>query len=182
MGIQLFVLTLQSFGVIITYPLGFFTDYLNPFHWAGYFSLGILIRKYRVDVILRERKAALFVAGVISVASLFFLCYKEIFTYFHIISLVFCISALIPLAAFSYTIAKHNAVKKIGKIGTYSYCIYLLHMQIVQGVCSKIPDGVLKSIFSPFIGLAIMLIIILCGLFICNRLPFGDKIKTIVGL
>lgn len=181
-GLQMFFLILQSFGITTTYSFGFFTDYLNPCHWVGYFSLGILIRKYRIDCIVRKSKWIIGTVGLIMVGSLVFLCCREIFTYFHIMTFVLGISVLTVIAAFAYKIANFKLAQKIGKIGTYSYCIYLLHMQIVQSVCSKIPDGIFKFLFSPLIGLAIMVIFILMGLFICKRLSFGDKLKMIVGL
>lgn len=183
-GMQILSITLRTFGITTTYSFGFFTDYLNPFHWAGYFSLGILVRRYRIDLTLRRYfiVSVVSVAGLVMVASLFVLCYKKIFTYFHIISLVFCVSALVLISTFSYKMANLKIAPKIAKIGTYSYCIYLLHMQIVQGVCSKIPDSFFKFLFSPFVGLAIMLILIFLGLLICKSLSFGDKIKMIVGL
>lgn len=180
-GIQIMFLTLRSFGITTTYSFGFFTDYLNPFHWAGYFSLGILTRKYRIDLRIRNRFMVSF-SALIMVASLLVLCFNEIFTYFHIVSFVFCVSALILIATVSHKTANLKSAKNIGKIGTYSYCIYLLHMPIVQGVCSKLPAGLCKFLFSPFIGLSIMLILIFLGLHVCKKLPFGDKIKMIVGL
>lgn len=181
-GIQILFLTLRTFGITTTLSLGFFTDYLNPFHWVGYFSLGILIRKYRIDLMIRKRKFIIGIAGVVTSFSFCVLYYREIFTYFNIISSIFCVSTFILIAAGSYKIANLKIANYIGKIGTYSYCIYLLHMQIVQGFFSKVPAGIFKILFSPFIGLAIMLIIIWLGLFICKKLPFGDKIKMIVGL
>jgi peptidoglycan/LPS O-acetylase OafA/YrhL len=181
-GLQIILLTLQAFGIGTTYSFGFITDYLNPFHWAGYFSLGVLIRKYRIDLTIRKKRIVVCAAGIIMAITLFVICYNKIFTYFNIISFLFGISSFILIVALSYTIANFKMANYIGKVGTYSYCIYLLHMQIVQSVVSKIPDSIFKVLFSPFIGLSIMLILILLGLFICKKLPFGDKIKMIVGL
>ena len=180
-GIQIMTLTFASFGVSTTIPFEFLTDYLNPLHWIGYFSFGILIRKYRFDLIVRKKKYIV-IALLVAVISMFVLYCKEIFTYFNIISVIFCISTLVVIAGFAYKIATINIAKHIGQIGIWSYCIYLLHMQIVQTFIPIVPDGMFNIIFSPFIGLGIMVALILIGVFVCNKFKFGEKIKMMVGL
>jgi len=181
-GLQIVLLTLQSFGIPTTYSFGFFTDYLNPFHWIGYFSIGVLIRKHCFHSTIMRKKIVICLGSIVTMTSLFVLCYHEIHTYFNIVSFVFGVSSFILIAALSYTIAKYKAAKHIEKVGTYSYCIYLLHMQIVQGLLSRLPDSIAKIIFAPFIGLTIMLILIMVGLWICKKIPHGNKIKMVVGL
>ena len=179
---QIVSLTLASFGISTTIPLGFFTDYLNPLNWIGYFSFGILIRKYRFDLMLRKQKFIIIISCVLALFLFWILSSKKIFTYFNLLSFLFCLSSFIIITAISYKLATIKNVKYIGTIGTWSYCIYLLHMQIVQFVVRKIPDGWFKLMFSPFIGLIIMIILIIIGLYVCKRIPFGEKIKTWVGL
>ena len=180
-GIQMLSLILVTFGISTTISFGFITDYLNPLHWIGYFSFGILIRKYRLDLTIRKQKHIV-VAYVLTFVLLFILSFKEIFTYFNIFSSMFCLFSLVILTDISYRIASLKIARHIGKIGIWSYCIYLLHMQIAQASISKIPNGIFKLVFAPFICLCIMCLLISVGLFICNKLQFGDKIKKIVGL
>ncbi len=180
--VQCAALLLASFGISTTIPLDFFTDYLNPLHWIGYFSLGILIRRYRWDLTIRKQKYITVMAYILLPITFCFLYCREIFTYFHIISSLFCLSALVVAADIAYKTASATCAKYIAKIGGYSYCIYLLHMQIVQLPIAKIPDGILKLMFAPFIGLAIMLVFISVGLCLCKKIPFGETIKTIIGL
>lgn len=182
MILQLILLALRTFNVPTTCSLGFFTDYLNPFHWAGYFSLGMLIRKHRLDLMVRNKREFLVIDGLMTVLSLWVLYSKKIFTYFNIVSAIFCLSALVLVAASAYALASRRIAPYIGKVGTYSYCIYLLHLQIVQAICSRIPDGAFKILFAPFVGLAIMLIIIASGLFLCKKISIGNKIKVLIGL
>ena len=182
MVVQLLALALATFGMTTTLPVPFLTDYLNPLHWVGYFSLGILIRKHRLDQKLRDRRSVVPVACILGAVSLYILCSQGIFTYFHLVSAVFCLSALVMIAAIAYAAADTGISKYVEKIGTYSYCIYLLHMQIVQSVIERIPNCVAKILFSPFIGLGIMLILIWIGLYVCKKLPFGEKLKALVGL
>jgi hypothetical protein len=180
-GVQCLALAMASFGATPASHGSFFTDYLNPLYWIGYFALGILIRKHRWDFLIRKRR--LIIAAVcLGAISAYLLGTYRIFTYFHIITSVFCVSATVIIAAVAYKAATKCWAAHIGRIGTYSYCVYLLHMQIVQGIIKRIPEGVLKLVFSPLIGLGTMIVLISVGLFICGKLPFGEKVKSVVGL
>lgn len=181
-GIQTIVFILKSVGISTTIPLDFFTDYLNPLHWIGYFSIGIIVRKKRLDIILRKNNIVIILSAIISIICCLILLRLRIHTYFNLITSIFCISSSIVILGFSYWIAKFKVANHISKAGEYSYCIYLLHMQIVQSICSKIPAGIIQIICSPFIGLLVMLFLICIGLWFCKKLPFGDKIKMLVGL
>lgn len=182
MGIQTIVLILISFGVSTTIPWDFFTVYLNPLHWVGYFSLGILIRRHRWDRSIREHKRLRMLAYFLAAASGYFLYSSGIFSYFHIVSSLFCLSCYVIITDASYALSSRKAAKHIGDIGICSYCIYLLHMQIVQPIIYLIPDGLIKFLFAPIISLAIMLTLISIGIFVCSKLPFGEKVKALVGL
>lgn len=181
-GIQAIALTLASFGLSTTLSLGFFTDYLNPLHWIGYFSLGILIKKHRFDLRARQKKHIIIIAYILALLSLCILSLNKIFTYFNILSALFCLASLIIVADISYKLAALKVSKHIATIGTWSYCIYLLHIQIVQFVVWRIPGDMLQLLFAPIIGLGLMVVLIAIALFICNKLPFGQKIKALVGL
>lgn len=181
-GLQVFALILAASGKTTTLSLGFFTDYLNPLHWIGYFSFGILIKKYRLDRVAGKCRYTVAAASLLAALSMAVLYHQRTFTYFHVVTAVFCLSALVLIAAASYKAADGRMAKHIEKIGKYSYCIYLLHMQIVQAVGSRIPESILKLLLSPFIGLAVMLLLISAGLWVCEKLPCGEKIKAMVGL
>ncbi len=180
--VQFVSLVLISFGISTTIPSRFFTDYLNPLHWIGYFSFGVLVRKHELHIKMGQRKIIVIASYVLAIMCFCFLYINEIYVYFHIVSSLFCFATFIVIADISYKIAVLKMAKLIDKIGVYSYCIYLLHMQIVQRFLSKLPNSYFKIAFSPFIGLAIMLILINIGLLICKKIPYGDKIKMIVGL
>ena len=62
----------------------------------------------------------------------------------------------------------------IREIGASTYCIYLLHMQIVLPVLRRIPFETLKTVLSPVIGLVIMMVLIEIGKAISRKLPFGQ--------
>lgn len=182
-GLQFLSLMLYSFGFPTTMQGLFLTDYLNPLHWIGYFSAGILIRRYRVDLkLLKNRKITITVSTVALILCAGLQYVLDIYTYFHVVSMVFCVSAFVLIAAFSYRIANMQSATFLSRIGRSSYCIYLLHMQIVQGIIFNLPDSIVKDIFSPVIGLAIMTVLVFVGILICDKLPFGERIKMLVGL
>lgn len=180
-GVQTLSLALASFEDF-TAHFPFWATYLNPLQWIGYFSLGILIRRHRLDIRLRAKKWIVAIAAVLAILSLYLLYTFSIFTYFHIVSSVFCLCALIVSAAIAYRAAACKLASYIGNIGIYSFCIYLLHMQIVQGILAMVPDSIAKLLFAPWIALGVMLALIYGGLFLCRKLPFGNKIKMLVGL
>lgn len=181
-GIQSVALILKSVGFSTTIPLSFFTDYLNPLHWIGYFSIGIILRRYRFDILLRKKTATLILSTIVLLVSSWILYKYDVYTYFDAITSIFCISATVLIMYTAYWFAQFKVAKPISKIGEYTFCIYLLHMQIVQRATSIIPNGALKVIFSPFIGLAIMLVLIGVGLWLCKKVSFGSKIRLLVGL
>ena len=182
-GIQAVALTLASFGVSITINGGFFTDYLNPLYWIGYFSAGILIRRYGINRMIENNKKKVFVIFILLfIVSLSFLYVKNINTYFDIFSMLFSVSSTVLITMFAYKFQQYRTATFIGQVGTYSYCIYLWHMQLLQGLFSKIPDNIFETLFSPIIGLIIMVVLIKTGLFICNKIKGGNTIKMVVGL
>lgn len=175
-------LLLASFGISTTVPVEFVTDYLNPLHWIGYFAFGILARKRRWDLHIRRYRWVTLLAWLVMAASAWMLYTWKIFTYFHILTSLFCMSALMIIADLAYCAAGWRIAGRFAKIGVSSYCIYLLHMQIVQPVIARIPDSVWKILFAPVIGLGIMMMLITLGLAVCRRLPFGNKLKGLIGL
>lgn len=182
LGVQVLALILICFGISTTPPLGFLTDYLNPLHWIGYFSLGILIRRFRPDVPARKQRLVFPVACILGLLLFWLLAAEKIFTYFHIFSALFCLCWLVVIWGLAYWLSKYKAAKLLGKIGSWSYCIYLLHMQIVLYTVPRLPSRVLYLLFAPVLGLAVMVLLITLGLFICSRLPGGQKMKSLFGL
>ena len=182
-GIQAVALALASFDVSITINGGFFTDYLNPLYWIGYFSVGILIRRYGINKRIENNKKKVFVvSALLVIASLIFLCVNKINTYFDIVTMIFGVSSTVLITMFAYKMNQYRIATFIGQVGTYSYCIYLWHMQFLQGLFSKIPNNIFETLFSPIIGLIIMIVLIKIGLFICNKIKGGNTIKMVVGL
>lgn len=181
-AIQIISLTLSTCGFSVTLPFDFFTDYLNPIYWVGYFAFGVISRKHRLDKIAYKNNFVLIISLLTSIVVIYFIFIREYYGYFDILVSIFCILQLIIIARFSYFISKFDSLKKLRIIGTSSYCIYLLHMPIVQGIFFNLPQSLFLNVFSPILGLAIMMILIIFGKYVCKFIPFGKKIEMLIGL
>lgn len=169
-------LIFKSMGRGLPSPWG--CDYSNPLHWVGFFALGILLRRQKLQFskwVFICSATAFLVSGVI--------CYhKYIYDYFHILNSVFTISAFFLLLYLGRRLADTRLRDWIREIGTSTYCIYLLHLLIIPPILRRIPGDTFKAFFAPYIGLAIMMLLIRIGKYITGKLPFGDKIRALVGL
>lgn len=183
-GLQFVSIILTSLTVKSSCTPVFLTNYLNPLNWIGYFSIGIIMRRYRIDRLLQEKKVVCFIVSAVSVtATLFILYIKNVNTYFNLFTMLFCLTSFALTSLMASILTRFRRISGcVRVIGTYSYCIYLLHLDIVQSLISRIPDGIGKIMLSPLVGLAVMLVLIKTGLFLCKYLPFGNKIKMLVGL
>ena len=143
--------------------------FLNIFNWIGYFSMGILFRRHRVDRWILKNKIFFWGTIVFSINGIILFFILQIVTDFHIFSIVYKLPLMALLFYASYGLAK---LKKVGdlvvSVGKDTYFIYLLHMQIVQPICSRLP--VYFEIIKPLIGLGVMIFIIVLIRLICEKL------------
>lgn len=159
-------------------PSPFGSDYLNPLHWVGFFALGILLRRQG----LRLKKWFLWGCVVVLAVTSVIVYRRWIYDYFHILNMAFSVSAFFVLLALGRRFADSRLRGLFREIGASTYCIYLLHMLFVPPILRRIPGETFKAIFSPVIGLAIMMLLIGIGKYITGKLPFGQKLRALVGL
>ena len=171
-------LVLRSRSVQIPVDTLVQSEYLNPMYWVGYFSLGILLRRRGLEL-SKWLVAACFVILPVSTVWVY---RNWIYTYFDIANTVLSLSAFVVLLTLGRWLASTKLAAPIQWIGTSTYCIYLLHMQIVQSAARRLPDGTFKQLIAPFFGVAVMMVLIEIGKFITRKLPFGDKLRMLVGL
>lgn len=153
-------------------------SYLNPLHWMGFFAVGVLVRRHGL-----EFSKAFFVLCAVVLVVVGIVDYRKwIYEYFHVLNAAFTISAFFVLFAIGRWVALTQLQSRIREIGTYTYCIYLLHMPIVLPILRRIPGVTFKAIFAPVIGMVIMVLLIKLGIWITKKLPFGDKLRMLVGL
>ena len=181
-SLQVFALALNTFGISTTLKTEFFTDYLNPLFWVGYFALGILVRRYRLDIKLRDSKLIFVLAIVLIICMTPVMYLARIHTYFSLITMIYCLAFAVVLWKISYIIANTRFASFTRMIGVSTYCIYLLHMQIVQTAIGLLPECVTVFVFAPFIGLAIMILLVCIANWVCRKISFGDKLKMCFGL
>lgn len=169
----------NSFQLVFHFvPAPFGNDYLNPANWVGFFALGILLRRQGL------RFSRGFVAGAAAVllVSACIVYHRWIYSYFHILNALYSVSAFFVLFALGKKLAGTRLGKPIRRIGSDTYCIYLLHMFVLLPIFRHLPLPGLKTLLSPVLGMAIMLLLIRLGKWITEKLPFGDKLRALVGL
>ena len=169
-------LAMKANGGGIPSPLD--NDYLNPLHWMGFFALGVLLRRNGLRLGKRFLAGCVLVFAVSAVT----VYRRSIFSYFHLLNAVYSVSFFFVLFALGRLLAGTKLRGLIREVGASTYCIYLLHMQIVLPVLRRIPFETLKTVLSPVIGLVIMMVLIEIGKAISRKLPFGDKLRMLVGL
>lgn len=167
---------LQLLHPFVPDPFG--NEYLNPANWVGFFALGILLRRQGL------RFSRGFVAGAAAVllVSGGIVYHRWIYSYFHILNAFYSVSAFFVLFALGKKLTGTRLEKPIRVIGSDTYCIYLLHMFVLLPIFRHLPLPWLKTLLSPVLGMAIMLLLIRLGKWITGKLPFGDKLRALVGL
>lgn len=159
-------------------PDPFGNEYLNPANWIGFFALGSLLQRQGL------RFSRSFVAGAAAVllVSACIVYRRWIYSYFHILNAVYSVCAFFVLFTLGRKLAGTRLAEPIRQIGRDTYCIYLLHMFVLLPIFRHFPLPQLKTILSPILGMAIMLLLIRLGKWITGKLPFGDKLRALVGL
>ena len=102
--------------------------------------------------------------------------------YFNVFSMLLELAFAIILLYVAKAICRFRWAQHIASIGKYTYCIYLLHMPIVQPICARLPGTWAFDLIKPLLGLAIMLCLIYVGRRICKLLPFGDSLCRLIGI
>lgn len=161
----------------LTPKTSFITDYLNIFHWIGFFALGVYIRKYRLDRKLLNSVLPFGVCTFIFIIDCAIIQKIEIYTYFHIFSLQYeLIFLVIMLYLGRYLLNLGWLSRFLTFCGKNTLFIYLVHMPIVQAIVYRLPDCIAKYIFSPFFSLAIMVSITFGIKKVAEKMPPCDKL------
>jgi len=145
------ILTGRAFGID---PFDWlpFSEYLNPLNWFGFFALGILLRRNGLKL---EQKAVPWCIAAFLLA--FAYVYRfGIFQYFHIANALYSAFGFLVLFALGRKLASSRFVPLFREMGSTTYCVYLLHMPIVQAVSRKIPVTLFHHLFIPVICMGVM--------------------------
>lgn len=176
LGLTMVLLSLKALGYALPSPLG--NDYLNPLYWMGFFALGVLLRRWGLHM---GRGFLLGCAAVWAVSAT--VVYRRwIYDYFHIYNFLFSVSSFFLLLHLGQRLGDTRLAGAIRWAGSCTYCVYLLHMFVLMPILRRIPLEMLKLLLSPVMGLAIMLALIALGQWVTARLPFGGRLRALVGL
>ncbi|MCC8015626.1 MAG: acyltransferase [Eubacterium sp.] len=173
-------LLLCTFGIYL--EIGYMNVYLNPLNWIGYFALGILIRKYRLDRKVVRQRFALPSCVVMMCLSYIFMMITKKNSYFNFFSGIWEVSVFVILLFVADIIQPKFIRDFIIWIGKITFSIYLLHMPIVQPFCKLLPNNLFGDIFKPVAGFIVVVFIAFVGLKICERISIGKYIKRMVGI
>ncbi|MBQ8621083.1 MAG: acyltransferase [Oscillospiraceae bacterium] len=188
--IYLYITVLASAAALILHEMGlsggvdqlFLKDQLNPLYRMGLFSLGVLARKHRIDrALLQQKRLILLPLLILAVTTPYLFTGNETSSFDPV-----CVLDSVAFCAVFYVVCYWLAGKKVSRwlvpVGRSTYCIYLLHLEIVLIVADRLPYSVFKTVMLPVICLGVMAALVQAGKWVCKFLPFGEKIKGLVGL
>lgn len=158
----------------------YFNQYLNPFNWVGFFALGILLRKFNLLDKLTNTKAFVlsFIGLAISIVAATVFREKEFMSYIDATSLFTEVFGFTAVLNFSNWLANSKLLVDIGK---KSFFIYLMHIQFVGFINSRLPYNPVFLVLRPFIALAVCYVVAVLFKCILKLLKL-DKYSFIFGL
>lgn len=173
------MLILGTMGFYFQY--GALTLYLNILYWVGFFALGILIRKHGIlKYIIGNAQCLISLAA--SVICFMLMLRVQKCGYFGILSGIWEVLAFCFLLNLSLKLANTRICGVLKKFGMTTFCIYLIHMQIVQGACKLLPQTAVFDLVKPVLGLVLMAVVVMMAMWVTDKLPFGKTIRGLVGL
>lgn len=159
----------------------YITQYQDVLNWIGFFTIGILLRKYKVlKKILDQR--ILIASGVVAVGSYTLAIIFNYYGYFNLLAIVRELSSIILLWWLCTKFAGSRCGYCLIHVGKYSFCIYLLHLPIVAPICSRMGTSNIACVARPFFGLAVMVVIIGVAKKITKIFPKLKWAEQVVGL
>lgn len=160
-------------------PTGFITKYLIPTNWCGFFAIGCLLRKYRLDIKFFLNKSYIIYAAIITIITFMVNQILGIYSYFHIISFVFELSCGMVMLNIADKLRNITILNRIGKNTLF---IYLMHMQIVQPLCNRMPESFFIVMIKPLVSLTVMELICYGIRTIADHFKFGYKFCGFFGI
>ena len=131
-------------------------QYLNVLNWIGFFAVGILMRRYRLDRIIKNSQWIQCVCILVLGLGIGSAIYANKFGYFNVSSLLYEMASFPIILKLCSMIVSRIKVSHLVFIGKRTLFIYLLHMQVVQAIGTRIPTGLAKDVLYPIIALEIM--------------------------
>lgn len=156
--------------------------YLNVLNWIGFFSIGMLVKRYEIfekygEIIQSKKKELLiFLLPIL----LFMIVVEKGDSYWTNSSVFIELTFFVLLVVLS---TSFNDIKILRNIGAVSLPIYLLHMQIQGIIFNKIlPQSIIMGVLRPIIVIISIYYLLLFGLYVSTRIHMEKTFKVIFGL
>ena len=176
-GVSAVSIALSAFG-LINYTV-ILNQYLNFFNWVGFFALGIILRKKNLlENLINWVATVVSFVGLTAFTVIAVVIGNSIEAYIDITSL------FVELFGFVFFLNVSNFLansKLLSDIGKKSFFIYLMHIQVVGAINTRLPYNALFFILRPFVGLMVCYIIAVVFKLILNKLKL-NKYSFIFGL
>lgn len=178
--IAISIVSVLASGIsIIIFDANYINQFFNIFNWIGFFALGMLLRKKD----LLKKLISPLITVISGVLMALFVAIagirgEVIHAYVDITSLFIEISGFLFFLNISYLLSDCNLLVDIGK---KSFFVYLMHIQTVGIINTRLPYNVLFFILRPVIGLAVCYVVAVVFKFMLNKLKLG-KYSFVFGL
>ncbi len=157
MGIS--VISLIASNILAPNHYSLVKDYLLYTNWAGVFAFGMLLRrKDMIEKLINPIYAAISLIALTGLVIIDVIREKTLYHYVSETSLFIEFFGFILLLNLAYYLSNSVLLSDIGK---KSFFIYLIHVQIVGIINTRLPYNALFFILRPFIGLAVCYVLAL---------------------
>lgn len=173
-------ITLTGLNLIPIYP------YINPFNWAIYFIIGLLMKRYSLleKTVMLCKKWILVIAGTYLIILNLYLINGISVTYWKYAAIIAELVAITFVFGTSCYCLYLKKVKWIVYLGKMSFSIYLLHMPfagIFTNLCNKFNLWYL-SLLIPFIVIISTVAGIETFRYISKRMGIGKILDLLIGI
>lgn len=176
-----------SFNINFTNGI-FINAYLNPLNWGGYFSAGILLKRYHYMEKFKNMSIAFLPVSLSAYLILTGIHYMKGWTWSYwsnmsVINIIVQIILCFGLAG--YMMSKEIFVTHLVKIGQVSYTIYLCHQLIVGALVAltNLWDCFLLTIIRPLVVVVILYAVLyMMKLFFSKYLYKGELLLRLTGI
>ena len=188
-----------TIGSMVATRLGYipkgewFTEYVNPFNWLGFFALGIWARRYAEKRLFEQKRPVWFALGLFALiagvrARFYYNDFADaegnpIVGYFSFFALPIELGALVVALGLANLLRKSRFFVDLGK---KSFAVYFYHMPIVGIVCALFkrfegPATPVLVVAAPLVAVLVAYLALLLLEFVAKKLRLTPAL-TLLGL
>ena len=157
------------------------TNYLNPFNWCFFFSLGRYLRSIKIAVLVQKSRELLFLFSLLWVALFVFglLVEPTSFGYFSIIGPAIELVSIVIIFNVAYSLRKNEILVTIGKC---SFSIYLFHFLLIPVIYKFFGNSIIGAIIMPVLTYLLSLFLLYICKCVSTKLKIYGWISTLIGM